>query len=48
MTSVESGFRPSASETSLPNPTNFPLGDHQEVSVMSFVLTLRINKGLSL
>jgi hypothetical protein len=39
---VESGLRPKASEIPLPEPTNFPFGDTQESSGMSFVLILRI------
>src|SRR4051794_18512374 len=40
--SVDRGFRPNSSETSLPEPANFPFGDDQLTSAMSFVLTLRI------
>ena len=40
--SVESGFRPSSSEISLPAPTNFPFGDDQVTSTIFVVLTLRM------
>src|SRR6185295_11013930 len=34
------GLRPSASETSRPEPVNFPLGEDQESSAIEFVLIL--------
>src|ERR1035441_5177901 len=40
--SVDCGLRPNSSETSLPAPTNFPLGEDQVTSAMSFVLIFRI------
>lgn len=40
--SVENGCRPSASETCLPAPMNFPFGDDQDNSGMSFMFTLRM------
>src|SRR5882672_812003 len=45
--SVERGLRPNASETSLPAPANFPLGEDQDSSTMLFVLTLSINHFLT-
>ena len=39
---VASGFRPKVTEISLPAPPNFPFGDDQDSSTMSFVLILRI------
>src|SRR5580765_1282872 len=38
MRSVECGFRPRASEISLPAPANLPLGDDHASSVSSFEL----------
>src|SRR5579859_6131622 len=46
--SVDCGLRPNSSETCLPKPTNFPLGNDQDSSDMLFVLTLRILGMLSL
>src|SRR5262245_50765305 len=45
MRSVEAGFRPKASETCLPAPTNLHLGESQVSSGISLVLTLSINGG---
>ncbi len=42
MRSVDDGLRPNASETCLPAPANFPLGEDQLSSTMVSVLTLRI------
>src|SRR5580765_6935477 len=42
--SVESGFRPKATEISLLAPPNFPLGEDQVSSTMSLVLILRIER----
>src|SRR2546427_10948661 len=42
--SVDWGLRPKASEISLPAPTNFPFGEVQDSSTISFVLTLRIDR----
>src|SRR5260370_13863003 len=42
MRSVDDGLRPNASETCLPAPANFPLGEDQLSSTMASVLTLRI------
>ena len=42
--SVEFGFRPNASDTSLPAPTNLPFGDAQPSSLSSFVLIFFIFK----
>ncbi len=40
--SVEVGLRPSASDTCLPAPPNFPFGEDQVSSSICFTLTLRI------
>src|SRR6267142_2578698 len=40
--SVDCGLRPNASETSLPEPTNFPLGEDHVSSASSFVFILTI------
>src|SRR5207249_12221392 len=43
--SVESGFRPSSSEISLPAPMISPFGDDQVNSAILVVLTLSIKRG---
>jgi hypothetical protein len=43
--SVESGFRPSSSEISLPAPMISPSGDDQVNSAILAVLTLSIKRG---
>src|SRR5882724_8905938 len=45
--SVDRGLRPNASETCLPAPTNFPLGEDQLSSAIWLVLTLRIRSCLT-
>src|SRR4030088_21379 len=45
--SVDRGLRPNASETCLPAPTNFPLGEDQLYSAIWLVLTLRIRSCLT-
>jgi hypothetical protein len=46
--SVDCGLRPSSSETSLPKPTNLPLGEDQASSCILSVLTFRISSSNSL
>src|SRR5437660_2278807 len=40
--SVDCGLRPNASETCLPAPANFPLGEVQVSSISSLIFTLRM------